>query len=769
MSKKSNLGKVSGTKSSTSKDSNLMATEQKISTPSHNPMLTIIACVHAAAESDVIDRTLYSSLFKDGYSETEIVVVDSSPDAAARKAIEEIVTSFGGVYVTDIDATTKYGLARARNVGAAKASGEYLLFVDVDLIAPKDFMKSIYTFIQSGRLAKAENYFSIIPVVYLKPLPSSSTISDLRKSRFQDLIHSPLSESVDTIQVVNSTILIRKSFFTLLGGQHEGFRGWGMEDWHFLWKLMSFPQPFPGVSSATGFHRKTSESVNTLKSWRDVAWFIGNEALENGLYLFHVDHERRGWRPFYSKNEKRFDLLVKNGIIFEKNATLKSGKKYKVYSDDPSVANGLLYPPESVVTVSKPTEINIQNRSFINGDDTGRTVIGATNPDKLFYETFDGLTSHKKDFDFVYPTASPEVMFYFSYLDGDLVSPAPIESSFQDLVSKFSSLESAEMNAEIFRNSGWRKDKSLPLFILTEDIAEVMAGNSIGTSLFGMPPAQFRSLMNALFPLMGEDKAVMVYDKLSIGENFQFPAKNVFSVNDQALECMIESADVIITQSPRYALQAAIAGKPVITTGTLFETILPSLQVSQSLAEIFDFIEKPSESIPVISQVEIENALMSSCLSVADRGDAPTVANLVDKDGSPRVLFEQVVQPGYQKRFVFSDQVDNPSVFAWLYPHIDQTLGNNMHLQVSNDYYARSAVKPRLKAKQTKHRATPPSQDFQPRFPSSPTQRQKMYRRVSNESKLKRKMAKFRRAPRQFFADSSNPILRPVRFLFPKG
>ncbi len=734
--------------------------------------LSIIICVRATTDAQIIDRTLYASFFCGERNGTEVIVVDSSTEDTAKSAIKDSVTSFGGTYIANTDNTRTYSLAQARNIGAAAARGGYLLFADIDLIAPNGFIELLHRFIKNGRLSQAENFFSIIPVVYLGSLSPAMTITELRSTSLQDLLYGPVNENVNEIQMVNSTILIHKSFYTLLGGQHEGFRGWGMEDWHFLWKLMSFPQPFPGAAKSTQFHRKSANETLTPDNWRDTAWLIGNEALQHGLYLFHIPHEKRAWRSSLVSNEKRFDALVHNNIVLENNGRLKTGQPYRVYSDDPSIANALLYPPESPISVSKASDIVGHFQTLRKRSDAGRPVIGAIEPDRVFYEAFGKLQSGSYEFDFIYPTGSPGTSFYFSCQNGGIIPPKPVDNPNSRAASHAEFPETAAINATTFRRSQWRNGKILPLFILTEDIQEPKYEANTSQVLFGMPPVKFRSLVNALLPLLSNEKVAMVFDRLSLGNGQTFSSDNAHDVSGESLALLIHASDMVITQSPRYALQAALAGKPVITTGNLFERLLPSLPISQQLHEIYDFIEDPDARQASISQDEIEIALQSACLSVADDRGAPTPTDLLKDSGNMRVLYEQVARPEACSNFAFSNQLTNPGLYAWLYPHINSKNADALHLQIRDNPYVRldrSALKMRQsKAGDQAPRKTSANGSFQSNFPANASERRVMYRSAPNGTRLRRKLAKLWRSPRQFFDDSSNPALRAFRFLFPK-
>src|SRR5262249_59369798 len=67
----------------------------------------------------------------------EVIVADdgSGPETA------EVVTAAGAAHVRQDD--DGYRLARVRNLGAARASGEYLVFVDGDTVPRRHFVRAL--------------------------------------------------------------------------------------------------------------------------------------------------------------------------------------------------------------------------------------------------------------------------------------------------------------------------------------------------------------------------------------------------------------------------------------------------------------------------------------------------------------------------------------------------------------------------------------------------------------------------------------------------
>lgn len=99
-----------------------------------NPTVSVIVPVYNA-EKYLID--CLNSLSAQEYRDFEVVIVDDgstdrSPDIIhARQAEDDRFRSFR---------TENYGVSHARNVGIAKAKGDYFCFVDADDFVAKDFL-----------------------------------------------------------------------------------------------------------------------------------------------------------------------------------------------------------------------------------------------------------------------------------------------------------------------------------------------------------------------------------------------------------------------------------------------------------------------------------------------------------------------------------------------------------------------------------------------------------------------------------------------------
>jgi glycosyltransferase involved in cell wall biosynthesis len=148
----------------------------------------------------------------------------------------------------------RFNVARARNLGAAAATGEWLYFVDADVLLKPGVMKAVRTTIAPGH--------------FYQPKPDGGPIG---------------------IQVYG-TFLCRRADFAAIGGYDEVIEGWGREDKDLYLRLQFrgvretfYPVEFLDViphddserNILSGMHRWQNEVLNSLYSEAKLGISIG--------------------------------------------------------------------------------------------------------------------------------------------------------------------------------------------------------------------------------------------------------------------------------------------------------------------------------------------------------------------------------------------------------------------------------------------------------------------------------------------------------------
>jgi len=180
----------------------------------------------------------------------EILVVDSSP---SRPDVHDPL-----VQVVHVDAQILPGAAR--NLGASKARGEFLLFIDSDVVLTDNACEFVRRRVNTG-----EN--GIVSGVYAADGPRAFF------SRLQTrILRYRLTESGDPgdPRFSSSHFLIKQETFTLVGGFHEAIATY--EDMEFLARCTKLGVPPEASAEFEGVHLKEYSFIGLLKDYFQKAY-----------------------------------------------------------------------------------------------------------------------------------------------------------------------------------------------------------------------------------------------------------------------------------------------------------------------------------------------------------------------------------------------------------------------------------------------------------------------------------------------------------------
>lgn len=95
-------------------------------------------------------QSCISSLLEQTYNDTEIIIIDDGSYDNSYKIIEHIKTNTKKNQIITLK-QNHLGPGKARNLGAKKAQGNIVVFVDADMTFDKDFIKNLIAPIQKGQ------------------------------------------------------------------------------------------------------------------------------------------------------------------------------------------------------------------------------------------------------------------------------------------------------------------------------------------------------------------------------------------------------------------------------------------------------------------------------------------------------------------------------------------------------------------------------------------------------------------------------------------
>jgi mycofactocin system glycosyltransferase len=210
----------------------------------------------------------------------EIIVVDDG----SKKDVSQIITS-GNIQIVRLEKSQ--GPATARNIGAGKAGGDILAFLDADCTAGERWLKDIVPFFLASKVGAVGGY---VVGFYQKGWLDryESTASSLNMGN-RILLEG---KSGSTFYVPTANMLVRRDSFMSIGGFRAGMRTG--EDVDFCWRLRDLGLTLLYVPFGRVAHKHRHRLDKILKRR---AQYGMSEAT---LYRLHRDKKKTIQIPVFS-------------------------------------------------------------------------------------------------------------------------------------------------------------------------------------------------------------------------------------------------------------------------------------------------------------------------------------------------------------------------------------------------------------------------------------------------------------------------------------
>jgi hypothetical protein len=179
----------------------------------------------------------------------ELILADNSGTAVAR----------GGVAV--LRATGERSPAHARNAGASRAHGEWILFLDADCHAPRGLLDAYFA------TPVADDVGALAGEVV--PLPGGDTLASRYGSARSFLSQQTHLNHPYRPRAVAANLLVRRAAFEQIGGFYEGVRA--AEDTDFSWRLQQAGWRLELRRRAQVEHRYRATVGELRRQWRGYA------------------------------------------------------------------------------------------------------------------------------------------------------------------------------------------------------------------------------------------------------------------------------------------------------------------------------------------------------------------------------------------------------------------------------------------------------------------------------------------------------------------
>ncbi len=232
---------------------------------------------------ELLFNTLYSLNNQINMDNTfEVIVIDDGSDDLSLKDIEQLDLNIDIKYFK-YPRSERSGAAFARNKGIEKAKGEFVIFLDCDQIVKSDFVYEHYKFHENANTDDL-----ILQIGMRNDLHEGQIIDiyNINKCTFdidcREKVFEIYSENMACLKgswhlVFSNNISISRSILDKYGGFDENFKGWGLEDCEFGYRMFKQGVKILYNPNIEAFHQyhEFIWSEERVEGWkRNINYFI---------------------------------------------------------------------------------------------------------------------------------------------------------------------------------------------------------------------------------------------------------------------------------------------------------------------------------------------------------------------------------------------------------------------------------------------------------------------------------------------------------------
>lgn len=258
--------------------------------------LSVIFPVRVTSNRDYILHNLQRILsIKDNNENIEYIVVDSGSTSSLSKKIEKICMLADARYIYDDTRDQLFSAGRARDLGAQFSKGEFVLFLDVDIMFDQRFFSKIISEIKLRDMSKNITEYFCIPCFYLDKEFSAEFISSLEKRGdvvFKELKYNyenGVTNGIENFAPATSLTVINRWHFLSIGGHRKEFSGHGSEDFELTHRLATYARkyhrPYNYYLEKKNY---TSVEYEGFRSYFSMAGY----SVYDTQFVVHISHPR---------------------------------------------------------------------------------------------------------------------------------------------------------------------------------------------------------------------------------------------------------------------------------------------------------------------------------------------------------------------------------------------------------------------------------------------------------------------------------------------
>lgn len=229
-------------------------------------------------------------------SEIEYLLVDSGSTSFFSRKIQSICKNHNTRYIFQDTRSQTFSIGRARDYGAQLATGECVIFLDVDLVFDKDFYNKILEEIECREMQKNITEYFCIPCFYIdedfsKEFTSDNDIGNSVKYRnLRNNYDNGDNNGIQSFAPATSLLVINRWHLLSIGGHRKEFSGHGSEDFDLAHRLATYARKYHRTYNYY-VDKKDYSSVD-YEGFRAYFSMAGYSVYNNNLFAVHIWHPR---------------------------------------------------------------------------------------------------------------------------------------------------------------------------------------------------------------------------------------------------------------------------------------------------------------------------------------------------------------------------------------------------------------------------------------------------------------------------------------------
>jgi glycosyltransferase involved in cell wall biosynthesis len=311
----------------------------------------------------LIKNTLETLNRQDGFqaADYEVIVVDDGSTDGTGEVIQSMEKRYEFKYIY-LERTPESSRSRARNEGIKAAEGEFVIFIDGDMLIKNDYLKELdkcfkvdeNIIVIGNRINLTEdisceeilydNYYE-----YPKFRLDNFAKLETRHLNYKYWSYNAEGERNPWLKVYSCNLAVPKKFLDKFGGFDENFKGWGLEDVELGYRLYKGGAKIVISNKIEAFHQKYEKSgiLNVDKGRyqevdRNTLYFIKKhpEALKLHelviikLFRGQISYNNSTLRGIRKKVEINFNKSDNLDSIKDKILDLSKQKSLKIIVND---------------------------------------------------------------------------------------------------------------------------------------------------------------------------------------------------------------------------------------------------------------------------------------------------------------------------------------------------------------------------------------------------------------------------------------------------